>query len=1585
MKKFYLLLIAIGFSCQTAIAQVPDIVWSDNFGGTSDDQARHVQQTYDSGFVVAGFTLSNNGDVHDNNGWYDYWIIKLNSNKDTTWTRALGGTSMEWAYSIQQTFDSGYVVAGFTQSNDGYVHGNHGNRDFWVVRLNPTGDTLWTRCFGGSLDDEAYTIQQTYDSGFVVAGYTKSNDGDVHGNHGLKDYWVIKLNAEGDTLWTNTLGGSSYDQANSIQQTFDSSYIVAGYARSTNGDVSGNHGLYDYWIVKLDANGSLVWSKTFGGSSNDYAQSVQQVFDSGFIIAGEASSTDGDVHGNHGNSDFWVVKITTVGDTVWTKSLGGSSTDIASSIQQIYDSSFIIAGYTRSINGDVHGNHGNNDYWIVRLKNNGDTIWTRAMGGSNYEKAYAVQETYDSTYIVAGYSRSNDGDVYGNNGFEDFWIVQLAESTCPASSAQTESNITTTTADLGWIENGHATAWQIILDTSGFDTAGATPVSVSNNPYTWSGLTENTNYDWYVRADCGWGSYSIWTGPHSFWTICNTFSAPFNEDFISDTLPDCWSKTGIPGWQFSTGAGDGAADAGDHTPGGGTNYAWVDAPWYPDPTLTTPFIDISSLTNPSLEFWYFCKRTNTMSENQLKVEFWDGAIWNILFNQLVNQQQWQYLLFDLSGYSISGDVQFRFTGVGDPMLPGNGDLLIDDVLVDEYPTCPPVFSLYESITEKQVHLGWSEIEGSTSWQIMLDTTGFDTATATPVNVSSKPYTLSDLTENTSYDWYVRSDCGGGDYSDWTGPKTFIFHSVPWLIMQNTFGGSSWDRANSIQQTFDSGFVVAGYAYSDDWDVSGNHGNYDFWVVRLNGSGDTLWTKSLGGSSSDQAYSIQQTFDSGYVVAGGALSNNGDVHGNHGNWDFWVVKLNEDGDTNWTRAYGGLYNQFAYSIQQTYDSGYIVAGSYNWTGGFPTQNDYWVIRLNSVGDTIWTKTLGGSNNDYAYSVLQTYDSNYVVAGYAFSNDGDVSGNHGFNDYWVVKLNSIGDTIWTKTYGGSSWDIAYSIQQTFDKGYVVAGYSYSTDGDVHDNHGDYDFWVVKLNTDGDTLWTKTLGGLLSETAFTIQQTSDSGYVVAGYSISNSGEVHGNKGGQDLWVVKLNSTGDTLWTKTAGGLFDDRAKSIQQIYDNAYVIAGTTESYDGDIFRNHGGTDFWVLELAQFPNHIYQSIPLISGWNIISFNVSPPDSNLLNIVQPLIDSSELVKVMDEAGGFIQNIPGIGWMNTIGNMANTEGYYTKVSATSSLTVKGEKVSLPYTIPLITGWNIMGYPLEQSQDAQSAVQPLIDSSELVKVMDEAGGFIQNIPGVGWMNTIGDFEAGEGYYIKVTANTSLTLDNPPVLFVGNPAPVQQRPVLFNIPEGNPYLPMNIIVTGINIDGYAVQSGDEVGVFDNNRLVGAGVITTENKVAACFAAAMDDPLTTEIDGYIEGNIPRFLFRSANLGGSIQLALKPVFGDKRFTPLGTLVCTLEGSLTGIEEEVENIFALKCIPNPASDYTNIQYQLPEEGLLTLEVFDLSSHRIGTLQNEQLLAGSHNYRFDAAMLEKGIYLIRIQLRTKDNRYTEVVKFVRN
>ena len=328
---------------------------------------------------------------------------------------------------MRQTSDGGYIVAGSTTSpNDGDVTGNHGGYDSWIVKLTNAGAIDWEKSLGGTGADHAYSVRQTTDGGYIVAGYSNSHDGDVTGNHGGDDYWVVKLTAAGDIDWQKSLGGSWNDNGMDARQTADGGYIVTGWSNSFNGDVTGNHGGNDYWVVKLDSTGNIVWQKSLGGSGNDNSWGeIQQTADGGYIVAGQSNSNGGDVSGNHGGYDYWVVKLTDAGAIDWQKSLGGSGFDEGYSVRQTSDGGYIVAGFSESNDQDVSGNHGGRDAWVVKLGPSGNILWQHPLGGSGQDQAQCMRQTADGGYIVAGSSDSHDGDVTGNHGGTDYWIVKL--------------------------------------------------------------------------------------------------------------------------------------------------------------------------------------------------------------------------------------------------------------------------------------------------------------------------------------------------------------------------------------------------------------------------------------------------------------------------------------------------------------------------------------------------------------------------------------------------------------------------------------------------------------------------------------------------------------------------------------------------------------------------------------------------------------------------------------------------------------------------------------------------------------------------------------------------------------------------------------------------------------------------------------------------------------------------------------------------------------------------------------------------------------------------------------------------------
>ncbi|MFN0215832.1 MAG: T9SS type A sorting domain-containing protein [Saprospiraceae bacterium] len=412
----------------------PGIQWQQTFGGTEYEDSKSIQQTRDGGYIVAGTAYSEDGDVGPTHGYDEFWILKLDSLGTIQWKRAYGGSELDDAFSIQLTSDGGYIAVGFTRSNDGDVSGHHGYYDAWVLKLDSTGNIQWQKCLGGSGWEEAWDVQQTTDGGYIVVGRSGTPDGDVTTNHGSLDYWVIKLNDTGQIEWQKSLGGGLLDLAYSVVQTADGGYIVAGESNSPDGDVTNVHGSSDYWVVKLNFEGKIEWQKALGGTGLDRANQVLQTREGGYIVIGQARSSNGDVSGSHGGYDFWVVKLDVTGNIEWQRAMGGSGEDYGRAIQQTKDGGYILTGQTQSNNGDVIGNDGGADVWVLKLLETGEIQWQKTMGGSQAEHGYSILQAADEGYIVAGEAWSNNGDVSGVLGKKDYWIVKLSPESTPTTS-----------------------------------------------------------------------------------------------------------------------------------------------------------------------------------------------------------------------------------------------------------------------------------------------------------------------------------------------------------------------------------------------------------------------------------------------------------------------------------------------------------------------------------------------------------------------------------------------------------------------------------------------------------------------------------------------------------------------------------------------------------------------------------------------------------------------------------------------------------------------------------------------------------------------------------------------------------------------------------------------------------------------------------------------------------------------------------------------------------------------------------------------------------------------------------------------
>ena len=420
----------------TLMAQTPDIEWAKCYGGSGWEHGWSVLQMPDSGYVVFGDTPSNDGDVTGNHGSNDFWLVRINTTGGILWQKTYGGSSGELARYIALTSDGGFIACGSSYSNDLDVSGHHGpvgvQPDYWVVKLDASGNIQWQHSFGGTGYDAASYVMQTSDGGFLLSGISLSNDGDVSVHHGElteNDAWVIKLDSTGDLLWQKTFGGDNDDFLGGIIELDSHAYLLAGSTSSIEGDVTGNHGLSDSWICKITADGSLIWSKCYGGSNYDNAYGLEKTNANQFALAVlSTESSDGDVTGYHGvlYNDVWTIHIDSTGTMLWQKCYGGTGADVGYSTCGIQDSTMLIAGFTTSLNGDVTEHFGQADAWLIDTDSSGNLIWQKSFGGSLGDYFYTTQQTLDGGIICGGYTNSVNHDVSGNHGSYDYWVVKLS-------------------------------------------------------------------------------------------------------------------------------------------------------------------------------------------------------------------------------------------------------------------------------------------------------------------------------------------------------------------------------------------------------------------------------------------------------------------------------------------------------------------------------------------------------------------------------------------------------------------------------------------------------------------------------------------------------------------------------------------------------------------------------------------------------------------------------------------------------------------------------------------------------------------------------------------------------------------------------------------------------------------------------------------------------------------------------------------------------------------------------------------------------------------------------------------------------
>lgn len=424
------------------LAQDPAIQWQKTIGGSGVDVLNSFEPTPDGGYILAGYTPSNaSGEkTEDSNGLLDIWIVKVDASGNIQWQNTIGGSGDDFVNVVKPTADGGYIVLAGSDSNisGDKTENSRGGLDFWILKLNGTGNIVWQKTYGGSNPDFDAYGQQTADGGYLVAGYSDSGaTGDkTEPSNGQRDFWILKLDASGNITWQNALGGSLIDRVAAAAQTPDGGYIVGGFSSSPlSGDkTEANYGGTDYWIVKLDATGSIEWQNTIGGNASDALRDLIPTADGGYLVGGYSQSAiSGEkTENSNGDYDYWLVKLNASGTIMWQNTIGGSGIDFLRDVKQLTDNSYVVAGYSNSnVSGDkTEASNGGYDYWLIRLDINGNVTGQNSIGGDADESGPYILPLTGGGFVMACASASgiSDDKAEATRGLEDYWLFQVTDA-----------------------------------------------------------------------------------------------------------------------------------------------------------------------------------------------------------------------------------------------------------------------------------------------------------------------------------------------------------------------------------------------------------------------------------------------------------------------------------------------------------------------------------------------------------------------------------------------------------------------------------------------------------------------------------------------------------------------------------------------------------------------------------------------------------------------------------------------------------------------------------------------------------------------------------------------------------------------------------------------------------------------------------------------------------------------------------------------------------------------------------------------------------------------------------------------------
>jgi hypothetical protein len=848
-------------------------------GGFDVDYMMKMIKTNDGGYITAGTSYSNaSGQKSDNSrGGADYWLIKYDRNGNVEWDKTLGGGGDDLLTAILQTSDGGYAAIGTSTSNISgeKTQNSRGGMDWWLVKLDAAGHMKWDKTFGGSGNEYIDYVVQADDGSYVLAG---SSDSPISGeksenSRGLTDYWLVKLDRNGNKTWDKTIGGNSWEWCSPFILSKDGGLIVAGFSASNisgekTENTRGYSNAYDYWVVKLDQRGRIEWDKTIGGDGDEFCHSLYEARNGEIVIGGSSiSNTSGEkTENSRGDFDYWIVRLDKKGTKISDKTIGGNGGDYFSEFKVNAQGDFLIAGSSSSnisgekTEGNRSGGFGPVDYWLVKMKQCGKVDWDKTIGGFNDDNLVSVIDRGNDEYLLGGSTwsfYSADKTSYPI-GAQDFWIVDMKIGNFGIPRINWQKTIGGFSDELIKAEGTQLTS------DGGFIIGGSSASDIA---------FEKTGYN---------------RGNQDYWVVK-------------------YDRNGNIQWDKTIGGSDYDELMTIHqTSDGGYILAGN--------STSTQSGERSETTRGGFDIWVVKLDKNGNIQ-------WDKTVGgndNDFVSSIVQTKDGDYLVGGYSASNISGEKSQNSKGGYDMwtiMLSKNGQVKWDKTIggsdneFNNYLHLTPDGGYYAtgiSLSNKSFDKSEDSKGGFDFWVLRFDkfnriqwdktlggnaddyVNGLDVTLDEGLIVGGA--SLSSISGNKSE--YNR---GGADY--WV-VKLDKLGRIQW---DKTVGGYADDYANDLVATSDNGVALAGVSFSPiGADKSEyNRNDFDYWVVKIDSKGKVQWDKTFGGLSADLLYNIQELGNDNYLLSGFSSSwasvDKADYQ--HGGVDIWLINFSMSKEKN----------------------------------------------------------------------------------------------------------------------------------------------------------------------------------------------------------------------------------------------------------------------------------------------------------------------------------------------------------------------------------------------------------------------------------------------------------------------------------------------------------------------------------------------------------------------------------------------------------------------------------------------------------------------------------------------------------------